>query len=115
MPIGSFQAVKHRCADLLVEVEHARSAAYVAACRAAEDDPAALTRAVSLALAVCGDAAARVAKEAVQLHGGIGFTWEHDAHVFVRRIQSGRQLLGTPSWHRQRVWALTDEAVEVSA
>ncbi len=115
VPIGSFQAFKHRCADLLVDLEHARSAAYVAACRATEDDPSALAEATSVALAVCGDAAARVGKETVQLHGGIGFTWEHDAHVYVRRIQSARQLLGTPSWHRQRVWALTEEHKGVGA
>jgi alkylation response protein AidB-like acyl-CoA dehydrogenase len=109
VPIGSFQAVKHRCADILVDVEHSRSAAYVAACRATEPDDRELARATSTALAVCGDAAARAAKEMVQLHGGIGFTWEHDAHLLVRRAQAARQLLGGPSWHRERTWQLSVE------
>jgi alkylation response protein AidB-like acyl-CoA dehydrogenase len=92
-PIGSFQAVKHRCADMLVEVEHARSAAYHAAWAhdTGVDDP---SLAADLATVVCAAAYLAVAKSAVQVHGGIGFTWEHPAHLYYKRAVSDAALLG---------------------
>jgi acyl-CoA dehydrogenase len=104
-PIGSFQAVKHRLADLLVELEAARSAAaYATACvvTTAED----LRVAASAAAMVCSAAFQRAAAEYVQLHGGIGFTWEHPAHRYVRRARAGEVLLGDQEFHRARLAAL---------
>jgi len=104
-PIGSFQAVKHRLADLLVELEAARSAAaYATACvvTAAED----LRIAASAAATVCSAAFQRAAAEYVQLHGGIGFTWEHPAHRYVRRARAGEVLFGDQQFHRARLAAL---------
>jgi alkylation response protein AidB-like acyl-CoA dehydrogenase len=93
-PIGSFQAVKHRLADLLVEVEAARSAAaYAAACVTVSSPE--LPVAAAAAAAVCSAAYRLAAEEYVQLHGGIGFTWEHPAHLYVRRARSSEVLLGT--------------------
>ena len=105
--IGSFQAIKHRCADMLVEVESARSAAYYGAW-AAEHEPADLTLAAALAGAVCSDAFTRVALDNVQNHGGIGFTWEHPAHLYVKRAKSTQLFLGSPSTHRTRLASLLD-------
>jgi alkylation response protein AidB-like acyl-CoA dehydrogenase len=101
-PIGSFQAVKHRCADMLMRVEHARSAAYHAAWALSDgsDDP---DLAVSVAQAVCSEAYREVAFAAVQLHGGIGFTWEHPAHLYVKRAVTDAALLGSAEWHRERI------------
>jgi alkylation response protein AidB-like acyl-CoA dehydrogenase len=99
-PIGSFQAIKHKCADMLVEVESARSAAYFAASEAAEDS-AELASAASLAKAYCTDAFFRTAAESIQIHGGIGFTWEHDAHLYFKRAKSSQLLLGDPASHRE--------------
>ncbi len=101
-PIGSFQAVKHRCADMLVRVEHARSAAYHAAWALSDgsDNP---DLAVSVAQAVCSEAYREVALAAVQLHGGIGFTWEHPAHLYVKRAVTDAALLGSAEWHRERI------------
>jgi len=101
-PIGSFQAIKHKCANMLVQVESARSAAYFAACTAAEDGDD-LPLAASLAKAYCSDAYFRCAAENVQIHGGIGFTWEHDAHLYLKRAKSSETLLGDASHHRERV------------
>jgi alkylation response protein AidB-like acyl-CoA dehydrogenase len=98
-PIGSFQAIKHKCADMLLEVESARSAAYYAAWAAADGSDE-LPLVASLAKACCSDALASVAAENIQIHGGIGFTWEHDAHLYYRRAKSAEQLLGSPSEHR---------------
>jgi alkylation response protein AidB-like acyl-CoA dehydrogenase len=97
--IGSFQALKHRVADLWVGVTQARAAArYAAACLAAgaADTPVA----IALAKAACSDIAVRVAQESVQLHGGIGFTWEHPAHLYLKRAKSSSIGLGTADWHR---------------
>ena len=105
--IGSFQAIKHRCADMLVEVESARSAAYYGAW-AAEHEPADLTLAAALAGAVCSDAFTRVALDNVQNHGGIGFTWEHPAHLYLKRAKSTQLFLGSPSTHRTRLASLLD-------
>ncbi len=111
-PIGSFQAVKHRCADLLLAVETARSAAYHAIAVAAEDlagetgSPDELAMAASLALSHCSEVFARAAGDNVQIHGGVGFTWEHDAHLYLKRAKSSEQLLGGPSGHREVVASL---------
>ncbi|MGW2405509.1 acyl-CoA dehydrogenase family protein [Streptomyces sp. NPDC001739] len=103
-PIGSFQAVKHRLADAYVLVESARSAALGAAFAAAEDSPE-LTRYAAVAKSACSEAFSAVAGEMVQLHGGIGITWEHDAHRFLKRAHSAAQLFGPPAWHRHRLSA----------
>lgn len=104
-PIGSFQAVKHRCADMFVLVESARSAVLNAAA-AADESPRELPAAAALAKAYCSDAFFHTAGEAIQLHGGIGFTWEHDAHLYFKRAQASRQLFGTPDRHRERLGGL---------
>ncbi|WGL54031.1 acyl-CoA/acyl-ACP dehydrogenase [Nocardioides sp. BP30] len=101
-PIGSFQAIKHRCADLLLEVESARNAAFAAASLLAQDDAEGPV-AAALAAAWCATAYTHAAKENIQFHGGIGFTWEHDAHFFLKRAKTSELLLGTPARHRARV------------
>jgi alkylation response protein AidB-like acyl-CoA dehydrogenase len=101
-PIGSFQAIKHKCADMLVEVESSTSAAY-AACAAIEEGSAETALLCSLAKAYCSEAYCHVAAENIQVHGGIGFTWEHPAHLYFRRAKSSEMLLGTPAYHRERV------------
>jgi alkylation response protein AidB-like acyl-CoA dehydrogenase len=98
-PVGSFQALKHRLADLWVAVLQARAAARYAAACLAEGDPDTPV-AVALAKAACGDAATLAAQECVQLHGGIGFTWEHPAHLYLKRAKSASTGFGTPDWHR---------------
>jgi alkylation response protein AidB-like acyl-CoA dehydrogenase len=104
-PIGSFQAVKHMCADMLLEVESARSAAYRAAWAAADGD-AELPLFASLAKAYCSQAYFQVAASNIQVHGGIGFTWDHDAHLYYRRAKSAEVMLGTPASHREFVAGL---------
>ena len=99
-PIGSFQAIKHKCADMLLEVESAKSAAYYAAWVAAEDLTE-LPIAASLAKAYCSEAYFHAAAENIQIHGGIGFTWEHDAHLYFKRAKTSELLLGDPSYHRE--------------
>jgi alkylation response protein AidB-like acyl-CoA dehydrogenase len=98
-PVGSFQALKHRLADLWVAVLQARAAARYAAACLADGDPDTPV-AVALAKAACGDAATLAAQECVQLHGGIGFTWEHPAHLYLKRAKSASTGFGTPDWHR---------------
>jgi alkylation response protein AidB-like acyl-CoA dehydrogenase len=108
-PIGSFQAVKHRCADMLVLVEHARSTAQHAAWALQEgpdDNGDDVDLAVSIAQATCSAAYERVAYDAVQLHGGIGFTWEHPAHLYLKRAVADAVLLGSVEAHRERIAAL---------
>lgn len=103
--IGSFQAIKHRLADLLVEVEAARSAAaYATACVSAAPDE--LPTAASAAKVVCSSTYHRATAEYVQMHGGIGFTWEHPAHLYVRRARSAEVLFGTADDHRARLAGL---------
>lgn len=99
-PIGSFQAIKHKCADLLLEVESARSAAYFAMWSAAGSNRD-LPVAAAMAKAYCSEAFAHAAAENIQIHGGIGFTWEHPAHLYFRRAKSTELLLGDPSYHRE--------------
>ena len=104
-PIGSFQALKHRVADLWVAISQARAASrYAAACLA--DGEADAPVAVALAKAACGDAATLAAQECVQLHGGIGFTWEHPAHLYLKRATSSSIAFGTPDWHRASLASL---------
>jgi alkylation response protein AidB-like acyl-CoA dehydrogenase len=100
--IGSFQAVKHRLADMLVDLEHARSTAYHAvwALTDGNDDPA---LAVSIAQATCSAAFSRIAADSIQVHGGIGFTWEHQAHLYFKRAATDAALLGSAEQHRARV------------
>jgi alkylation response protein AidB-like acyl-CoA dehydrogenase len=101
-PIGSFQAIKHKCADMMVAVESARTAAYYAGCVAAEGLPE-LASAASLAKATCSDAYFRCAADALQIHGGVGFTWEYDVHLYLKRARSTEIFLGSPAFHRERV------------
>jgi alkylation response protein AidB-like acyl-CoA dehydrogenase len=104
-PIGSFQAVKHMLADALVDVEGMRSTVYYAAwCAAADDDDRAL--AASMAKAWCSDASRRVMGTGLQVHGGIGFTWEHDMHLYVKRAQLDQVSYGDAAFHRDRIAAL---------
>ena len=102
VPIGSFQAIKHKFADMMIALERARSLGYFAALTIAEDDPR-RTSATSVAKAAAGDCQRLLAKEGIQIHGGIGYTWEHDMHLYVRRIKSGEPLFGTSAWHRARI------------
>ena len=102
-PIGSFQAVKHRCADMLVALEHARSTAYHAAWAVQDpslDDP---ELAVAIAQATCSPACYRIAADAIQVHGGIGFTWEHPAHLYYKRAVADAALLGGAEAYREVV------------
>lgn len=102
-PIGSFQSIKHRCAEMLIRVERARSMVFLGITRILDDED--LTEAAALAQAVASEALDWVAYENIQVHGGIGFTWEHPAHFFARRATSSRTLLGTPHVHRERLIA----------
>jgi alkylation response protein AidB-like acyl-CoA dehydrogenase len=104
-PIGVFQAVQHKCADMLVHTESSRSAAYYAAYAVANELPDARF-AVSVAKAYCSDAVHSVTGECIQLHGGIGFTWEHDAHLYFKRATTNRILLGDAAFHRERALEL---------
>jgi alkylation response protein AidB-like acyl-CoA dehydrogenase len=102
VPIGSFQATKHKFADQVILLERARALGYFAALTVAEDDERA-TIATSMAKAASADAAHRIAKEGIQVLGGIGYTWEHDMHLYVRRLQSSAALFGGAPLHRQLV------------
>jgi alkylation response protein AidB-like acyl-CoA dehydrogenase len=103
-PIGSFQALAHRAADLAVALSAATSTAYYAAW-VVDGAPEELTVVAPLAKAVCADAAYRIAAETIQLHGGIGFTWEHDAHLYFKRATASRLLLGDSQQQRRLVAA----------
>ena len=100
-PIGSFQAVKHRLADMFTLLESARSASYAAAFAATASGHE-LTVAASRAKAYCSEAFTTIAGEAIQLHGGIGITWEHPVHLYFKRAHATSQVFGTPAWHRRR-------------
>ena len=101
-PIGSFQAIKHRCADLLLEVESLRSAVQYAAAAVAENSDE-IPVVASLVKAYASDVYFHVAAENIQLHGGIGFTWEHDAHLYFKRAKASELFLGDASYHRERL------------
>ena len=101
-PIGQFQAVKHRCANMLLQVESARTASYYALWTAAGDDEE-LSLVAPLAKAFCSEAYFTCASDNIQVHGGIGFTWEHDAHLYFRRAKSSELLFGDAAYHRTRL------------
>ena len=101
-PIGAYQAVSHRCAQMLLETENARSTVYGAAW-AADAEPAGLPLAASMAKAYASDAGWRVPDASIQVHGGIGFTWEHDLHFFLKRGRANAAIFGDARWHRERV------------
>ncbi len=101
-PIGSYQGVKHRAADMLVDVENAKSLTYYAAWAVDEKVPEA-GLAASMAKAYCSDAFRKVAGAGIQLHGGIGFTWEHDLHLYFKRAKSSEFTFGDATYHRERV------------
>ncbi|GAA1268663.1 acyl-CoA dehydrogenase [Pseudonocardia aurantiaca] len=105
--IGSFQAIKHRCADMLVDVESARSVVQHGLWTAVHD-PAGLPVSAALARAVASDVYQQVAAHNIQIHGGIGFTWEHSAHLHLKRAKSSQLLLGSPAYHRARLAELLD-------
>jgi alkylation response protein AidB-like acyl-CoA dehydrogenase len=110
-PIGTFQAVKHMLADALVDVEGMRSTVYYAAwCAAADDRDRSLS--ASMAKAWCSDASRRVMGTGLQVHGGIGFTWEHDMHLYVKRAQLDQVSFGDASFHRERIAGLLRERLE---
>jgi len=102
-PIGSFQAIKHKCSEVLLEVESARVTAYYAAWAAANDED--LPLAASMAKSCCDDAYERAAAENIQIHGGIGFTWEADPHLYFKRAKAAGTLLGDAFYHRARIAA----------
>ena len=104
-PIGSFQAIKHRCADLLLEVESLRSAVGYAAAAVAAGS-AEVPVLAALLKAYGSEVFTHVAAENIQIHGGIGFTWEHDAHLYLKRAKSSELFLGDGSYHRERLATL---------
>lgn len=108
-PIGSFQAIKHKCADLLLEVELANAAACYAAAAVAAGDPE-LPALASLAKASASDAYMLAAIECIQIHGGVGFTWDNDTQLWFKRAKSSEVLLGDASYHRERFMKFTEDA-----
>jgi alkylation response protein AidB-like acyl-CoA dehydrogenase len=110
-PIGSFQAIKHRCADMMVMLETSRTAGYYAAWALAHDAPD-RAAAVSMAKAYCGEAARFICNEGLQIHGGIGFTWEFDLHLYLRRAKALEYAFGDASHHRERVLAAALAEIE---
>ncbi|HVV10510.1 acyl-CoA dehydrogenase family protein [Amycolatopsis sp.] len=107
--VGSFQAVKHHCATMAADLELSR-AVVLAAMRALDGEPDARAEAVSAAASFAGEACSRVASLALQLHGGMGFTWEQQVHVFLRRAKTDELLAGTPRWHRDRLLKTVEPA-----
>jgi alkylation response protein AidB-like acyl-CoA dehydrogenase len=104
-PIGSYQGVKHKCSDMLVEIENAKSLTYYAAWAIDGEQPDA-PMAVSMAKAYASDASRKVSNAGIQLHGGIGMTWEHDLHLYMKRAKASEVAFGDATWHRERVAAL---------
>jgi alkylation response protein AidB-like acyl-CoA dehydrogenase len=106
VPIGSFQAIQHKLADMSLDVERAWSAVYYAAMALDAGDGISdgeRARAVHVAKAAAGEAAKHAAKDGIQIHGGIGYTWEHDLHLFIRRAYASEALLGPTGWHHDRL------------
>jgi alkylation response protein AidB-like acyl-CoA dehydrogenase len=101
--IGSFQAVQHQLADMLLLTESAKSAVYYAAWALSNETADRASRAVSVAKAYCSDAYREIANRGVQIHGGIGFTWEHDLQLYYKRAKSSETLFGDANFHRERV------------
>ncbi|HLK10346.1 MAG TPA: acyl-CoA dehydrogenase family protein [Candidatus Binatia bacterium] len=106
-PIGSFQAIQHKCANMLVEVESSKSITYYAAWAVANDVPEA-PLAAAMAKAYCSDAYRHTAGEGIQIHGGIGFTWEHDMHLYFKRAKSSEVTFGDATWNRELVAQLIE-------
>ena len=113
-PIGSYQAVSHRCAQMLLETEGARSASFYAAW-AADNEPETADLAASMAKAYASDAGTRVTGASLQVHGGIGFTWEHDLHLYLKRASSDAVMFGDARWHRERVAKMVIDRSQVRA
>jgi alkylation response protein AidB-like acyl-CoA dehydrogenase len=107
-PIGSFQAVKHILADQALYLETCKAAA-VAAARSVQAGDADAAEVASMAAAYVGDVACDIAQECLQVHGGTGYAWEHDLHLFLRRVRSNAALFGEPSWHRERVYLFHEQ------
>jgi alkylation response protein AidB-like acyl-CoA dehydrogenase len=101
-PIGTYQGVKHKAADMLVDVENAKSLTYYAAWAADENSPE-TALAISMAKAYASDAYRKVSATGIQLHGGIGFTWEHDLHLYFKRAKASEFTFGDATYHRERV------------
>jgi alkylation response protein AidB-like acyl-CoA dehydrogenase len=101
-PIGSYQGVKHKCADMLIEIENAKSLTYYAAWAVDEGEPDA-AMAVSMAKAAASDAGRKVCAAGIQLHGGIGMTWEHDLQLYLKRAKASEIAFGDATWHRERI------------
>lgn len=101
-PIGSFQAVQHRAANMLIELERVRSIVYYAAI-VAEEEPESLALASSMAKVTANQAYRFVSQQAIQLHGGIGFTWEQDLHLYLKRAKASEFTLGSTAWHLDRI------------
>ena len=101
-PIGTYQAVKHKCADMLVEIENAKSLTYYAAW-AVDEGEADAAMAVSMAKAAASDAGRKVCAAGIQLHGGIGMTWEHDLQLYLKRAKASEIAFGDATWHRERI------------
>jgi alkylation response protein AidB-like acyl-CoA dehydrogenase len=111
-PIGSFQALKHRCADLLMSLEFAKAATHHAGFRLAASDQETIYP--SMAKAMAGDCFMEMARAAIQLRGGIGFTWENDTHLWFKRAKCDEVLLGAPHRHRARMMAILQETQDVA-
>ncbi|HEV3225924.1 MAG TPA: acyl-CoA dehydrogenase family protein, partial [Acidimicrobiales bacterium] len=105
-PIGSFQAVQHLCADMLTELELGRAGAYYALWAADDGDPAELHRAATMAMAFAGDAFSRIGADAIQVFGGVGYTWEHDAHLFYKRLLTLEHVNGTNAHHLEELMSI---------
>ena len=110
-PIGSFQAIQHKCANMMVQVESAKSATYYAAWAVANDVPEAHL-AACMAKAYCSDASRFVSAEGIQIHGGIGFTWEHDMHLYFKRAKGSEVTFGDATWNRELVAQVVLDAPE---
>ncbi len=114
-PIGAFQAVQNQCADMVLMTESARSATYYAAWALSENDPSAHL-ATAVAKAYCSDAVREVGNRGIQVHGGIGFTWEHDLQLYYKRAKSSETLFGDASFHRERIASfIVDELPRAAA
>jgi alkylation response protein AidB-like acyl-CoA dehydrogenase len=113
-PIGAYQAVSHRCAQMLLETEGARSAAYFAAW-AADNEPETAPLAASMAKAYASDAGTHVTNASLQVHGGIGFTWEHDLHLWLKRAHADAVMFGDSRWHREQVAKMVIDGTRADA
>ena len=110
VPIGSFQAIQHKLADMSLALERATAAVQYAAMTVDADDRRPHAARATSAKAAAGEAARRILKDGIQIHGGIGYTWEHDLHLYLRRATADEDLLGTTSWHLDRIADLLFDA-----